>query len=86
MSRYKILLVKQMVQMKGSKGQLVNAEQLSFKVINEGFSAYELSDGKIMKIRVILAEVYRLDEKEEVTGREGYFVKSVPVVSVEEKK
>jgi hypothetical protein len=75
-----------MVQIRGSKGQLVNAEQLSFKVINEGFSAYELSDGRIMKIRIILAEVYCLDEKDEATGRGGYFVKSVPVVSVEEKK
>ena len=75
-----------MVQMRGSKGQPVNAEQLSFKVIDEGFSSYELSDGRTMKIRVILAEVYRLDEKDEATGREGYFVKSVPVVSVEETK
>ncbi|MDH5482866.1 MAG: hypothetical protein OEY22_08310 [Candidatus Bathyarchaeota archaeon] len=74
------------MQIRGSKGQMVNAEQLSFKVINEGFSEYELSDGRIMKMRVILAEVYRLDEKEEAIGRDNYFVKSVPVVSVEEKK
>lgn len=71
--------------MRGSKGEMVNAEQLNFKVVNEGFSEYELSDGRTMKIRVVLAEVYRLDEKDE-TGREGYFIKSVPVVSVEDKK
>jgi hypothetical protein len=74
-----------MVQIKGSKGQMVNAEQLDFKVVNEGFSEYKLSDGKIMKIRVVLAEVYRLDELDDM-GRNNYLIKSTPVVSVEEKK
>lgn len=65
---------------------MVNAEQLDYKIVNEGFSVYELSDGRILKVRVVLAEVYRLDEKDETTGREGYFIKSMPVVSIEEKK
>ena len=53
---YSFLLVIWMVQMRGSKGEMVNAEQLSFKIINEGFSEYELSDGRTMKIRVVLAD------------------------------
>ena len=80
------LLVKMMVQIRGSKGQMVNAEQLEYQIIKEAFSEYKLSDGRIMKIRVVLAEVYRLDEKDETTGREGYFIKSLPVVSIEDVK
>lgn len=74
------------LQIRGSKGQLVNAVQLDFKILNEGISEYKLSDGRILKIRVVLAEVFRTDEKDEVTGREGYFIKSQPVVSVEDAK
>lgn len=73
-----------MAQVRGSKGQMVNAEQLKFTPISEGFSEYRLSDGKIMKIRVILAEVYRLDEIDEATGKNNYFIKSMPIVSVED--
>lgn len=64
---------------------MVNAEQLNFKQIKEGFSEYELSDGKIMKIRVVLVEVFRLDELDE-TGRNNYFIKSVPTISIEDTK
>lgn len=74
------------LQMKGSKGQPVNAEQLSFEIIKEGVSEYKLFNGKIMKIRMVLAEVYRLDEKDEATGKDNYFIKSGTIVSVEDAK
>jgi hypothetical protein len=72
------------MQIRGSKGQMVNAEQLDFKLVNDGYSEYKLSDGKILKLRVVLAEVYRLDEIDEMTGKNNYFIKSAPIVSVEE--
>lgn len=78
--------MKGMVQLKGSKGQPVNAEQLDFKIVNEGISEYKLSDGKIMKIRIALAEVYRLEELDEATGKNNYFIKSAPIISIEEPK
>ena len=74
------------IQMKGSKGQMVNAEELHFTPISEGYSEYRLSNGKIMKIRVVLAEVYRLDEKDEMTGKDNYYIRSAPIVTVEEPK
>jgi len=79
-------LVREMVQIRGPQGQMINAEQLDFQIMNEGFSVYKLSDGKIMKLRVVLAEVYRLEAKDEVTGKPGYFIKSMPVISVEDAK
>jgi hypothetical protein len=74
-----------MPMVKGSKGQPVNAEQVGFTPISEGFSEYKLSDGKKMKIRIVLAEVYRLDELDDM-GRNNYFIKSQPVVSIEDIK
>lgn len=72
--------------MKGSKGQTVNAEQLGFTPVSEGFSEYKLSDGNMMRIRIVLAEVYRMDEVDEATGKHNYYIKSQPVVSIEEPK
>jgi hypothetical protein len=74
------------MQVRGSKGQMVNAEQLNFETITEGYSEYKLSDGKIMKIKVVVAEVYRLDEIDEATGKNNYLVKSTPIVTVQESK
>lgn len=74
------------IQIIGSKGVPVNAEQLSFTPTSEGFSEYKLSDGKILKIRMILAEVYRLDETDPATGKNAYFIKTAPVVSTEDSK
>lgn len=72
------------MQMKGSKGQMVNAEELRVTPISEGYSEYKLGNGKILRVRVIVTEVYRLDEKDEMTGKDNYFIKSAPIVTVEE--
>ncbi len=74
------------IQMKGSQGQMVNAEQLTFTPIKEGISEYQLSNGKLLKIRMILAEIYVLDEKDPTTGKNAYFIKTAPVVSTEDLK
>lgn len=74
------------IKMMNSKGVLVNAEQLSFNPITEPTSEYQLEDGSRIKIRMVLAEVYRLDEKDPNTGRNTYFIKSAPIFSIEDKK
>lgn len=63
---------------------MVNAEELHFTPISEGYSEYKLSNGKILKVRVVVTEVYRVDEKDEITGKDNYFIKSAPIVTVEE--
>lgn len=75
-----------MTKVRSSKGQMVNAEQLGFKPISEAWSEYKLDDGKIMKIRIIVTEVYRLDEIDEATGKNNYLVKSTNAISMEEPK
>ena len=72
------------MQIRGSKGQLVDAEELHFTPISEGYSEYKLSNGKIMRVRVVVTEVYCLDEKDEITGKNNYFIKSAPLMTVED--
>jgi len=74
------------MQLKNARGQTVNGEQMTFEVIKEGYSEYKLSDGKILKVRVVVSEVFRLDEVDESTGRNNYFIKSQPILSIEEPK
>lgn len=73
-----------MVKIRGSKGQPVEAQQLKFTPKNEAWSEYTLEDGKILKVKVVVSEVYRLDEIDEVTGKNNYLVKSTSIISVEE--
>jgi len=75
-----------MTKVKGSKGQMVDAEQLGFTPISEAWSEYKLDDGKIMRIRVVVSEVYRLNEIDETTGKNNYLVKSTNVISMGEPK
>ena len=73
----------------GPKGEEIIGEQLQFTVKGENWSEYLLSDGITVKIRVALAEIYRTNKKDPLTGRAGYIIKSTNIVSVmepEEKK
>lgn len=75
------------IKMKDSKGALVDAEQLSFKPIAEPISEYELENGDKITIRIVLAEVYRLATRSgDITGKNEYFIKTAPVISILNKK
>ena len=72
------------MKLRGLKGEEINGEQLQFTIKNEGYSEYLLSDGNILRIRIVLAEVYGIDQKDPLTGRPNYVVKSTNIVSVEQ--
>jgi len=73
-----------MVRVKGSKGEYVEAEQLKFDAIREDWNIYRLEDGKILKVKLVVTEVYKLDEIDETTGRNNYLIRSTNVISIEE--
>ena len=70
------------MKLRGRKGEELNGEQLQFTTNNEGYSEYLLSDGNTLKIRVVLGEVYCTDQKDPLTGRPNYIIKSANIVSV----
>ena len=70
------------MKLRGPRGEEVTGEQLQFEIKKEGFSEYLLSDGNTLRVRVVLAEVYCTDQKDPLTGRPNYVVKSANVVSI----
>ena len=75
------------LKMKDSKGELVDAQQLSFKPVAEPLTEYELEDGNKITIRIVLAEVYRLaTPSNDLSGKNEYFIKTSPIISIIPKK
>ena len=70
------------MKLRGPRGEEITGEQLQFTIKNEGFSEYLLSDGNTLRVRVVIAEVFCLDQKDPLTGRPNYVIKSANVVSV----
>lgn len=64
-------------------GQTVEAEKLEFKAIEEAWSFYRLEDGTVVKIKLIVSDVFKLPNNDPMTGMPQLLVKSTNVMSVE---
>lgn len=61
-------------------GREVDATQVDFKSIKEEWNEYQASDGTSLKLKVVLTDVYRLDEYDNDLNP-IYVVKSSNVLS-----
>ena len=64
-------------------GQAVEAETMEFKPIEEAWSFYRLEDGTVVKIKLIVSDVFKLPNNDPMTGMPQLIVKSTNVMSVE---
>lgn len=64
-------------------GNVVEAEKMEFKQIEENWSLYRLEDGTIVKIKLIVSDVFKLPGSDPLTGMPQLLVKSTNVMSVE---
>ena len=64
-------------------GQTVEAEKLEFKAIEEAWSFYRLEDGTVVKIKLIVSDLFKLPNNDPMTGMPQLLVKSTNVMSVE---
>jgi len=64
-------------------GQAVEAEQMSFKAVDEPWAQYKLEDGNVVKLRIVVSNVFKLPNPDPVTGLPQYIVQSSNVMSVE---
>lgn len=71
-----------MIKIKRPNGKIVEAEDIDFKPIKEDWNVYELEDGRILKIKVVVARVLRTEEKDTFTGEPIYIVRSQNVLTV----
>jgi hypothetical protein len=65
-------------------GREVEATQMSFKPRKEDWNEYECEDGTIIKVKVIVTEIYRLEEMDPATGKHNWLVKSNNVIATVE--
>jgi len=64
-------------------GQVVEAEKMEFKPIDEAWSMYRLDDGTVVRIKLIVSEVFKLPAPDPLTGLPQLLVKSSNVMSVD---
>jgi hypothetical protein len=61
-------------------GRDVDATQLDFKTIKEEWNEYQASDGTTLKIKIVLTDVYKLDQYDQ-DSNPIYVVKSSNVLA-----
>ncbi len=61
-------------------GREVEATELGFKGIKEEWNEYQADDGTILRLKVVLSEIYRLDEYDP-DSKPIYVIKSSNVLS-----
>ncbi len=64
-------------------GNPVEAESLTFKPIDEPWSTYKLDDGSVIKLKLVVSDVFKLPTPDPVTGLPQFLVRSSNVMSVE---
>jgi hypothetical protein len=64
-------------------GQMVEAERMHFKAMEEPWSLYRLEDGSIVKLKLVVSDVYKLPIPDPVTGFPQVVVRASNVVSYE---
>jgi hypothetical protein len=63
-------------------GKVVWGELISVQQAQEGWSQYLLADGSIVKMKVVVTDVFRVENEYDAEGNPIYYVKSTNVVSV----
>ena len=59
-----------------------NGKEVDFDVIGEDWNTYQLKDGTVLKVKMVLAGVIRLYNKFDPLGNPIYLIKSTNVVRV----
>lgn len=63
--------------------KVVEAEKIDFNPIAENWSLYRLEDGSVVRLRLIVSEIFRLPGSDPVTGMPQYLAKSTNIMAVE---
>ena len=64
-------------------GREVEAETMSCKILEEAWSVYKLEDGSVIKLKLVVSDVFKLPNSDPVTGLPQYLVRSSNIMSVE---
>jgi len=64
------------------QGRQVEGVEVDFLTRKEDFNEYQLSDGKVLRIKTILTDVVRIDSEKDQEGNPIYMIKSTNIVRV----
>jgi hypothetical protein len=63
------------------QGRQVEGESVDFLTRKEDFNEYQLTDGKILKIKMVVTRIIRLEEEKTPDGKPIYLIQSQNVVA-----
>jgi len=63
------------------QGRQVDGESVEFLTRREDFNEYQLADGKVMKIKMVVTRIIRLNEERAPDGNPVYIIQSQNVVA-----
>jgi len=64
------------------QGTIVEGVEMDFKTIKEDWNEYQLGDGSIIRMKVVVTNIVRLEDKYDNVGNPIYVVKSSNVLTV----
>ena len=64
-------------------GQMVDAFEVEFSPLREDWNAYQLADGTRVRMKVVVASVFRIIDQYDAQGNPVYVVQSSNVLSVD---
>jgi hypothetical protein len=67
----------------GPDGSEYDAEVLSFQSHGEHWNEYVIDDGSLIRLKVVVTEVLRVEGQYDANGNPAYVVQSTNVVSVD---
>jgi len=63
------------------QGRQVEGKSVEFLTRNEDFNEYQLTDGTILKIKMVVTRIIRLEEEKAPDGKPIYLIQSQNVVA-----
>ena len=63
------------------QGRQVEGKPVDFLTRKEDFNEYQLADGKILKIKMVVTRIIKLDEEKAPDGNPVYLIQSQNVVA-----
>ncbi len=63
------------------QGRQVEGESIDFLTRKEEFNEYQLTDGKVLRIKMVVTRIIRLEEEKAPDGNPIYLIQSQNVVA-----
>jgi hypothetical protein len=77
----KVAVAEMMVQKVLFQGRQVEGKSVDFLTRKEDFNEYQLTDGKILRIKMVVTRIIRLEEEKTPDGNPVYLIQSQNVVA-----